>query len=648
MAILKCKMCGGDLTLTDGASVAECEYCGTTQTVPTLDNEKKLNLFARANRLRAACEFDKAAGVYESIVSEFDEEAEAYWGLILCKYGIEYVDDPATGKKIPTCHRSSFECVLDDHNFELVMENADGMARRVYREEAKTIEELRKGIVEVSSKEEPYDIFICYKETAFDGQRTLDSVLAQDIYDTLTEKGYRVFFSRVTLEDKLGQEYEPYIFAALQSAKVMLAVGTDYEHYNAVWVKNEWSRFLQLMASGQKKHLIPCFKGIDAYDMPKEFARLQAQDLGKIGAMQDLLRGIEKLLPRQGETVKETVVVQQAAVTAANPTTESYLKRAFIFLEDGNWNAADEYCEKVLDIDPENARAYLGKLMAELQARQQEDLSEQENLFDNSINYQKAIRFGDETLKAVLVGLIEKIKIRNKHNYLESTYTRASHIMTTAKTEESFKNAAQMFHSLEKYKDSEKKAMRCAELAEIVRKDALLSDAKSKMIIEAAKPNETSKSIAVYTAILQQLELIPSWKDADENAAFCRKQLEKLRTEETKQKEYDRILGSAKNALLQKPDIQACEMILQQLKPISGWRDANEVTKNCLQRIEELNAMRQRWDERRRQSELAMENRRINRQKDEWRTAGLCQYCGGELKGFFSKKCTVCGKPKDY
>ena len=144
------------------------------------------------------------------------------------------------------------------------------------------------------------------------------------------------------------------------------------------------------------------------------------------------------------------------------------------------------------------------------------------------------------------------------------------------------------------------------------------------------------------------MELIPSWKDADENAAFCRKQLEKLRTEETKQKEYDRILGSAKNALLQKPDIQACEMILQQLKPISGWRDANEVTKNCLQRIEELNAMRQRWDERRRQSELAMENRRIYRQKDEWRTASLCQHCGGELKGFFSKKCTVCGKPKDY
>ena len=298
MAILKCKMCGGDLNIQDGMTVAECEYCGTRQTVPTADNEKKMTLFARANRLRAACEFDKAAGIYENIIAEFPEEAEAYWGLVLCKYGIEYVDDPATGKKIPTCHRSSFDSIMDDSDFEQVMENADPISRRVYRDEAKAIEELRKNIIEVSSKEEPYDIFICYKETDENGNRTVDSVIAQDIYKALTDEGYRVFFSRITLEDKLGQEYEPYIFSALNSAKVMLAVGTDYEYYNAVWVKNEWSRFLALIAKGEKKTLIPCYKDIDAYDIPKEFRRLQAQDMGKVGAMQDLLRGIGKIIKK--------------------------------------------------------------------------------------------------------------------------------------------------------------------------------------------------------------------------------------------------------------------------------------------------------------------------------------------------------------
>ena len=169
MAIIKCKMCGGDLNIEAGMTVAECEYCGTRQTVPTADNEKKLTLFARANRLRAACEFDKAASVYESIVAEFPTEAEAYWGLVLCRYGIEYVDDPATGKKIPTCHRSSFESILEDPDFEQAQENADAVSRKVYREEAKAIEDIRRRIVELSGKEQPYDIFICYKETDTSG-----------------------------------------------------------------------------------------------------------------------------------------------------------------------------------------------------------------------------------------------------------------------------------------------------------------------------------------------------------------------------------------------------------------------------------------------------------------------------------------------
>ena len=93
MTMLKCKMCGGDLDMTEGMSVCECEYCGTRQTVPTADNEKKMTLFGRANRLRAANEFDKASGIFENIVAEFPEEAEAYWGLVLCKYGIEFSCD---------------------------------------------------------------------------------------------------------------------------------------------------------------------------------------------------------------------------------------------------------------------------------------------------------------------------------------------------------------------------------------------------------------------------------------------------------------------------------------------------------------------------------------------------------------------------
>lgn len=372
MATLKCKMCGGSLHLIEGENICECDYCGTKQTVPTADNEKKITLFDRANRLRMKSEFDKAASVYESIVAEYPEEAEGYWGLVLCKYGIEYVDDPQTGKKVPTCHRTSFDGVFKDTNFELAQEYSDGVTRSMYREEAKEIDRLQKAILEIAQKEEPFDIFICYKETDDAGNRTKDSVRAQEIYNELTKVGYKVFFSRITLEDKLGEAYEPYIFSALNSSKIMLAIGTKYDYYNAVWVKNEWSRFLQMMKKDPSKKLIPCYSDIDAYDMPEEFVNLQGQDMAKIGFLQDLLRGIDKIMGKETDHRPRTITVQS---TQNGFDVSNLLKRGYLSLEDKDWDKANEIFDRVLNIDAENAEAYLGMMLSETKYSDKEGFS---------------------------------------------------------------------------------------------------------------------------------------------------------------------------------------------------------------------------------------------------------------------------------
>ncbi|MBR3803438.1 MAG: TIR domain-containing protein [Clostridia bacterium] len=519
MAVFKCKICGGDLNVTEDIKIIECDYCGTSQTVAAADSEKKVTLFNRANRLRMMNDFDKAAGIYESIIADFPKEAEAYWGLCLCKYGIEYVDDPATAKKIPTCHRSSFESIMDDSDFEQVMEYADAFTRKVYHDEAKQIEEIRKGIIEVSSNEEPYDIFICYKETDENGDRTIDSVIAQDVYDELTGKGYRVFFSRITLEDKLGVEYEPYIFAALNSAKIMLVFGTDYEYFNAVWVKNEWSRYLKLMANDKTKHLIPCYKGVDAYDMPKEFAKLQAQDMGKVGATQDLMRGIEKILPKSNNSVAAV----QTVAASANPSVYSYLKRVFIFLADGDFKSADEYCEKVLDIDPENAQAYLGKLMAELRVCKQEELKNQPEPFDSSINYIKIKRYGDKSLVLTLEGYISYIIERNKHNHLEYIYNKATSIMSKATTETEFNQAYKEFKSISSYKNAVELAEKCDEKAERERCNRIYLSAIGLM---------SQNTISSYKEAISVFNQIIDWQDSKECIEICKQKIAKIEAAE--------------------------------------------------------------------------------------------------------------------
>jgi len=290
-------MCGGDIDRSASQNYGTCLYCGTQQTLPVAADEQKANLYNRANHYRRQNEFDQAMSAYEGILNLDATDAEAHWGLVLSKYGIEYVEDPLSRERIPTCHRVQGEPILADADYLAVLENAgDSNARALYEAEARRIAEIQRGILAISAREEPCDVFICYKETDQDGSRTPDSALAQDVYYGLTQEGYKVFFSRITLEDKLGEEYEPYIFAALHSARVMVVIGTQPEYINAVWVRNEWSRFLTLMKRDRSKLLIPCYRDMDPYDLPEALSMLQSQDMSRIGFLQDLLRGIRKVL----------------------------------------------------------------------------------------------------------------------------------------------------------------------------------------------------------------------------------------------------------------------------------------------------------------------------------------------------------------
>lgn len=497
--VFKCKMCGGDLNVSEDSKTCECEYCGTHQTVPALDNEKKINLFNRANRLRMNSEFDKAGSIYEQIIAEFPEEAEAYWGLCLCNYGVEYVDDPATAKKIPTVHRASFEKLRKDENYELALEYSDMTAKILYQDEAKEIDRIMGEILSISQSEEPYDIFICYKETDNNGGRTPDSVIAQEIYNELTNKGYKVFFSRITLEDKLGVQYEPYIFAALNSAKVMLAIGTDYEYYNAVWVKNEWSRFIKLAAKDKSKILIPCFKDMDAYDLPDEFKGLQSQDMGKLGYIQDLTRGIDKIFGR----VQIASSAQQSMV--GNPTTDSFLKRAFLFLEDEKWKDAYEYADKVLDVDPENARAYLAKFLSEIKVRNESNLKNCSFSFEQNANYQKACRYGDDELVSKLIAasasandntislLVEKIKGTSKSQEFDSILSFLEKLKDYKDTKKLIINVSKLkylYGTIENYQNANSKNNSNCESVE------------NKLLEQESSIRKDKKNIVFHSSIL--------------------------------------------------------------------------------------------------------------------------------------------------
>ena len=373
MGALKCKMCGSNLEIEDSITVCKCEKCGTSQTVPDIEDDKELKLFERAGRLRFNCDFDKAAGIYNTITDSYPEEAEGYWGLILCKYGIEYADD-ASGKKIPVCHRTSYNSVMDEEDFELVMENSNSESRAIYREEAKIIEETRKEYIRIAESEQPYDIYISYRAQDDNGDKTPVSEIAGHLYNKLTSAGYRVFLSEAALKGKKQSDCEPYIYSALNSANVMLALGTSYDDYNDVWVKNEWNRYLEIAEKNKNKCLIPCYKDVDEYDIPKEFAGLKVCQLGNDDTFNNIMAEMANVVkpesvnqpapePEKAEPAEE---IELEEIEIIEPVDiNKLLDEGFSAISDKNWKEANKLFFQVLDEEPDNSKAYWGQLLVQ-------------------------------------------------------------------------------------------------------------------------------------------------------------------------------------------------------------------------------------------------------------------------------------------
>lgn len=631
--IIKCKMCGGDIDFIPGATYGTCEYCGSTSTIPQAEDENKLNRYNRANHFRRQCEFDKAVAAYEKILEQDDTDAEAHWGAVISRFGIEYVEDPATHQRIPTCHRVQVASILTDEDYLAAVENApDEESRRIYQEEAARIAEIQKGILAISANEKPYDVFICYKETDENGQRTRDSQWAQDVYYGLTEQGLKVFFSRITLEDKLGQQYEPYIFAALNSAKVMVVIGSRPEYFNAVWVKNEWSRYLSLMKHDHKRLLIPCYRDMDPYDLPEELSMLQSQDMSKIGFMQDLLRGVQKVM-QQPTSAPQVVRVETATVETNAPGVTSLLKRAALFLEDGDTASAREYYDRVLDIDPECAEAYMGKVCAETGCRKESDLGALNYCVDMRGDWQKAVRFASAGQKQKYEGYMASVRARVEEHCHELAIDCACAVAvgrgSRAKMDEALKSyrancltegsestdysaeegaswhlagyqsirntlaqmaadgdprdvtegmlkvAAAMFGQI---KGEEARAQQCLALAEQARLKAIYEKASARR--EAIGMPDLMDA-AYLEALAKQFGQIPGYKDAKQQAEQCLQDAENVR-----ENAYNDAVKAMQEA--ERSSYKWREAIQKLSREgLNGYRDVEELRKQAEQRYEE-------------------------------------------------------------
>ena len=364
--VLNCESCGGALEYSPDGLSAVCPYCGNKYNFRGAKSEALTLALNRANAMRAACDFDGAMREYTLITERNPGDAEAWWGLVLSKYGIEYVRDPRSGLRFPTCRRTINKSILSDESYLNAIKYAAPAQAEQYKSRAADIERL---------------------------QSAIKARLAQE------------------------EDYEPIIYKALYSCKFFILIAACAENINTPWVKNEWSRFRdRAEEEGLYGACCAVFCDISPSDLPPFLRSRQGVNLAKYpagGYEIELADNIESLLSRSSfRTAVKT------GAKAQNISGTALLTRAWQDLADEMYESANTKFLQALEADPYCGEAWWGCFLAGHNAYSAglaaQNLTYEDALtLKNDRNLKNAERYGDGELKGKIANFRKMCAFRS-------------------------------------------------------------------------------------------------------------------------------------------------------------------------------------------------------------------------------------------
>lgn len=398
-----CQTCGGQVARVDNYYV--CEYCGNKWEI---DSANDVHAVERANAWAALRDgdFEKAGELFDNILLKDSKNHEGYWGRALAHAGIVYVTDMSENKKVPTCNNITEASFLQSKDVQKAVSLAPEDIAEGYKAQAAYIENVRLEWLEKASKEPAYDVFISFKDSDRENgiERTQDSIDAQDLYNALVAEGYKVFFSRISLRDKIAEQYEPYIYNAIKTAKVMIVFGEKPEYFSSVWIKNEWTRFRARIEKGEKhkNSLVVVYKNMNPGDLPVVLKSRQCMNMADMTFLSDLTKHIrrvveeakrnvhlEKITLATGQVAKkastlsvnavQTRQIGEGAIAETSISEKQSISLIRMYLEEKQWHEAASLADDVLFNNPTCAEVVWCSMLARHHASTNEEFGKKLN-----------------------------------------------------------------------------------------------------------------------------------------------------------------------------------------------------------------------------------------------------------------------------
>lgn len=404
---IRCKMCGG-LIESDETRVCECPSCGGKILLP--DTSEVALLLNKGNKAYLNKQFSEAAKHYRNIIADGNHLPEAYWCLALCNYKVSFEMDTKDGIAKPTISDMSPVLFTKDSNYLNAIKYSEGEDKNYYEDLAERIVTVQKRYFNIIEKLNSFDVFISFKATDEDGNKTQSNTDARKLFYILEKKGIKTFYSEITLQDVVGEDYEPYIYNALKTAKLMVLVADDLDQIESTWVKNEWMRFIKMMneegSSGGRKFL-SIFRDVNPGDFPDEFSNLQGIDLKQDP---DFSITTDAILDILG---KKTIDVEMNT-SVTSPSAENKANKIKALLEIGNYDEAKKQADSLVEEFVDFGEGYFLRLLAKRKVKKAEELYNLDPAYTcEETDFKNALKYGDNELSEVL----SRIEYYSKNNY---------------------------------------------------------------------------------------------------------------------------------------------------------------------------------------------------------------------------------------
>ncbi len=398
----KCKNCGALFPATTNENgVLKCEYCDSIFTIPKKDSNNEVLQFLQIGEHNLdACHFDEAYTAFEKASQLNDKEPEAYWGMALAEFKVQYIKDTVNNRLQPICHEFNDKEFQANKNYLKALKCAGAEQKSEYFSKAQDIDYIREEFLKLQQSGLDYDCFICVKVSQTGVEQadiskknwTNDAYNADSIYDLLKRHDFRPFFSEREIKGRSGANYEAMILYALYTAETMLVVCSDEEYLRTPWVKNEYTRFKSLIKNEEKENdsLTIVYNGKPIDRLPGDNnGRIQGIDYSKRESDFEIVKFVQNHTPiarakreeeerrkhSQNEEIKKQIEEQKRAQKeleerlknfnsqSTGATVGTLLTRAKQELEVNNFEKARMYFEKALECNPENADAWFGLML---------------------------------------------------------------------------------------------------------------------------------------------------------------------------------------------------------------------------------------------------------------------------------------------